>query len=197
MKDSLIGHAKINEKTHISKSILIQMQITPNFHPQISQQPIAPGQKTSIICLGNIYFVSLHTILYYCFRLCPSANVRGHAATSACPTANFRGHAAIVAYPSANVRRHAAIVAYPSVNFRRHAAIVAYPTANFRGHAAIVAYPSANVRRYAAIVAYPSMNRRGYLLIAAYPPTNFRGYDSKGTCSPKDVKEHANARNHK
>ena len=168
MKDSLIGHAKIIEKTHISKSILIQMQITPNFHPQISQQPIALGQKTSIICLGNIYFVSLHTILYYCFRLCPSANVRGHAATSACPTANFRGHATTSACPTANVRRYAAIVAYPLTN----------------------------VRRYAAIVAYPSMNRRGYLLIAAYPPTNFRGYDSKGTCPPKDVKGHANARNH-
>lgn len=149
MKDSLIGLAKINEKTHISKSILIQMQITPNFHPQISQQPIAPGQKTSIICLGNIYFVSLHTILYYCFRLCPSANVRGHAATSACPTANFRGHAAIVAYPSANVRRYAAIVAYPSMNRRGYLLIAAYPPTNFRGYDSKGTCPPKDVKGHA------------------------------------------------
>ena len=149
MKDSLIGHAKINEKTHISKSILIQMQITPNFHPQISQQLIAPGQKTSIICLGNIYFVSLHTILYYCFRLCPSANMRGHAATSACPTANFRGHAAIVAYPSANVRGHAAIVAYPSMNRRGYLLIAAYPPTNFRGYDSKGTCPPKDVKGHA------------------------------------------------
>ena len=149
MKDSLIGHAKINEKTHISKSILIQMQITPNFHPQISQQPIAPGQKISIICLGNIYFVSLHTILYYCFRLCPSANVRGHAATSACPTANFRGHAAIVAYPLTNVRRYAAIVAYPSMNRRGYLLIAAYPPTNFRGYDSKGTCPPKDVKGHA------------------------------------------------